>query len=68
MDVVIEWRGELLAVEVKAASSVGQRDAPHLKTFRGEYPETRGGLVLYDGEEAFWLSAGILAVPWWRVM
>lgn len=68
VDVVIEWRGELLAVEVKAASSVGHRDAAHLKTFLGEYPETRGGLVLYDGEEAFWLSEGVLAVPWWRVM
>lgn len=68
VDFVIEWRGKLLRIEVKAATSVGYRHGLHLKTFMSEYPEAVGGLVLYDGEETFWLSDRILALPWWRVI
>ena len=69
VDFLIEVGGCLLPVEVKAASRVTPRDARHLQTFRAEYGEAvLGGLVLYGGEEVFWLAEGILAVPWWKVI
>jgi predicted AAA+ superfamily ATPase len=68
VDFVIEQPDALLAIEVKAAAQVGPRDAQHLTTFLEEYPEARGGLVLYDGEDVFWLRERVLAVPWWKVM
>jgi hypothetical protein len=40
----------------------------HLKTFCGEYPEARGGVILHGGGESYWLGENMLAVPWWRVM
>lgn len=68
VDVVVEWGDRLLPIEVKAAARVGPRDARHLVTFLNEYPEARGGLVLYAGEETFWLAKNVLATPWWRVV
>lgn len=69
VDFVIEWRGRLLPIEVKAAATVRPADARHLRTFRREYADrSRAALLLYDGDEVFWLSEGVLAVPWWRVM
>lgn len=68
VDFVIEWEGELVAVEVKAAKSVGNKDATHLKTFLNEYPEARGGLILYGGDSSFRVSDRVYAVPWWRMI
>ena len=34
-----------------------------------EYPDLApGGVVLYDGEDVFWLADRVLAVPWGRVV
>jgi uncharacterized protein len=68
VDFVIERKRELLAIEVKAGNAPGPRDVAHLKTFCGEYPEARGGVILHGGDESYWLGENILAVPWWRVM
>lgn len=69
VDLVIEWNGRLLPIEVKSARRVMHDDTRHLKVFMSEYPEmTRGGVILYDGEDVFWISDRILAVPWWRVL
>ena len=69
VDFLIEVGGRLLPIEVKAAGRVTPRDARHLQTFRAEYGDAvLGGLVLYGGEEVFWLAEGILAVPWWKVI
>jgi uncharacterized protein len=68
VDFVVEWNGRLLAIEVKSSSRVGHGDARHLRTFLEEYPAALGAVVLYDGEEVFWLGERILAVPWWRVL
>lgn len=68
VDFVIEDGDRLLAVEVKAARRVGASAARHLRTFREQYGErVHGCLVLYDGEETFRLSEGIVAAPWHRV-
>lgn len=68
VDFVIEWRGQLLAIEVKAARKVSYRDTRHLRTFLQEYEDVaRGGLVLYTGDEVYWLARDVLAVPWWMI-
>lgn len=69
VDIVVEWDGVLLPIEVKAASRVKHDDARHLRTFMEEYGDAvRGALLLHTGTEAFWLSDRVLAVPWWRVV
>lgn len=68
VDFVIERKGALLPIEVKASGRVSSRDARGITSFREEYgKKVLGGLVLYTGSESIWLSQGILAVPWWRV-
>ena len=44
-------------------------DARGLRTFLQEYgPDALGGLLLYGGDETLWISEGILAVPWWKII
>ncbi len=63
VDFVVEWKGRLLPIEVKASNRVSTRDARGVLSFQQEYGKAvRGGLVLY------WLSEGVLATPWWRVL
>lgn len=69
VDFVIDWRKQQLPIEVKSADRVTLADAKTLKVFREEYNKTaRAGLLLYGGDEIFWLADGVLAAPWWRVM
>ncbi len=69
VDFVIEWKDRLLPVEVKTARKVGYGDARHLRTFLEEYEDLAlGGLLLHTGDESFWLSDGVLAAPWWRIV
>ncbi len=69
VDFVIEWRGKLLPIEIKATRRPRLADAKSLRTFRAEYPDrTRGGLLLHTGTELGWIADGVLAVPWWRVV
>lgn len=69
VDIVVEWKGRLLAVEVKATTHPSYKDARHLRTFMGEYgEEVVGGILMHVGEETAWVSEGVLAVPWWGVV
>jgi uncharacterized protein len=69
VDFVIEWRGQLLPIEVKSTSEPRFRDARSLQALRAEYPDAaRPGLLLHAGERMDWIAEGVLAVPWWRVM
>lgn len=69
VDFVIEWKGKLLGVEVKATSSPGYNAAKPLRVFLEEYgAHALGGLILHGGKETFWISEGVLATPWWRVI
>jgi hypothetical protein len=37
--------------------------------FRREYGDnSRPGLLLHDGEDVEWLSADVVAVPWWKLL
>lgn len=69
VDFVIEWRGHLLPIEIKATARVSHRDARHLTTFRQEYPDaSRFALLLYAGADVMRLTEGVMAAPWWRVI
>lgn len=68
VDFVIEWKGRLLPIEVKATSRPRTAQSKSLQLFRQEYKETSlPGLLLHAGDETTWLATGILATPWWRV-
>lgn len=69
VDLVIEWRGQLLPIEVKSTPEPRLRDARSLQAFRTEYADaSRAGLLLHAGEAIEWIAEGVLAVPWWRVV
>ena len=69
VDFVVETATNLLPIEVKSSSSVRTEDARHLKTFIREYPErASAGLLIYGGEDAYWLTDRVLAVPWRRIL
>jgi predicted AAA+ superfamily ATPase len=69
VDFVIEWKGKLLPIEVKATSRPRLADVKSLRLFREEYRDrTRAGLLLHTGSEITWLAEGILAAPWWTVI
>lgn len=68
VDFVIERRGELVGIEVKAGAKPSFSDARHLRTFRDEYGDrVRGCLVLHDGDAVERLTEGVWAMPWWRL-
>jgi uncharacterized protein len=69
VDLVVERRSQVVAVEIKSATRVNARDAVHLATFRDEYgPSVRGCLLLYCGTRVERLGQGIVAAPWWCVV
>lgn len=69
VDFVIEAGHALLPIEVKATGRPRVGDTKHLRTFREEYGRRcRPGLVLHTGDAIEWLSPGILAAPWWKVL
>lgn len=69
VDFVIETKGQLIPIEVKAGSRPRLNDARGLRTFRDEYgAQARSGLLLHTGDQIEWLAPGILAAPWWSVI
>lgn len=69
VDFVLEWKGRLLPVEVKAATKPRLDDAKGLRSFRREYgKKSLPGLLLHGGAETFWMAEDVLAAPWWRVV
>lgn len=69
VDLVVEDRGRLLPIEIKASSRPRLSDAKSLRSFRAEYGrKALPGLLLHCGESTEWLAPDVLAVPWWRVV
>jgi uncharacterized protein len=69
VDLVIEWKGKVLPIEVKTTSQPRLVDAKGLQAFRAEYPDlSRAGLLLHAGTETGWIAEGVLAAPWWQVI
>jgi predicted AAA+ superfamily ATPase len=68
VDFVIEADGQLLPIEVKTSARPRLADATPLRSFRAEYGKaSRAGLLLHAGTKPEWLTADVLATPWWMV-
>jgi uncharacterized protein len=69
VDFVIEERGSVIPIEVKATARPRPRDWATLVEFRERYgDEVKGCVLLHAGEQVEWVSERVLAVPWWRVV
>jgi predicted AAA+ superfamily ATPase len=69
VDFVIEQGETLLPIEVKAAATLGSRDAAAALLFLQEYgSQVPGALLLYGGTRTFWVAPRVLAAPWWKVI
>jgi len=68
VDFVIEVGQKLLPIEVKATSKPRLSDTKHLRTFREEYGDrVLPGVLLHTGTTLDWITADVLACPWWRL-
>ncbi len=65
IDVLVEFGdGRILALEIKAAASVGVRDARHIVWLRDELGDRfAGGAVLHTGRRPYRIADDVLAVP-----
>jgi uncharacterized protein len=69
VDFLIERKGKLLPIEVKATENPGFNDSKGLRAFKKEYgADVLGGLLLHGGEKTYWVAEAVLAVPWWKVI
>jgi uncharacterized protein len=69
VDFVIERQGKLLGIEIKSTDNPGYNDSKGLRMFMDEYgSDVVGGILLHTGKKTFWISEGILAMPWWKVI
>lgn len=68
VDLVVEVRGRVLPIEVKATTRPRLADAAGLRAFRTEHGDIcRAGLLLHTGSVLDWIAPGVLAAPWWTV-
>jgi predicted AAA+ superfamily ATPase len=67
IDLLLEWNGSCLPVEVKACAP-SFAGATGLMAFRDEHKSSRAGLLLHNGTEVGWIAPGVLCAPWWRVI
>lgn len=70
VDFILEQNGRLVALEIKAGSTVTSSDAAGIRAFRASITGNQRlvrGVVLHSGQ-ARPLDTGILALPWgWMV-
>ena len=66
---MVETPRRLVPIEVKAAPGVRMDDARHLTGFLDEYGDkARAGILMYTGEDTYWLTDRVLAVSWSSVL
>jgi predicted AAA+ superfamily ATPase len=64
VDLVLEWEGRVVGLEVKAAKSLSVRDFSGLRALREAAGERFfRGAVLYGGQEVLAVEPGLYAVP-----
>lgn len=69
VDFVAETATRLLPIEIKTSAKLYPADAQGLRALLEEQPKRApAGLILYSGNETFWLADRVLAVPWWKVI
>jgi hypothetical protein len=65
---VVDWRRQVLPVDVRTTTRPRAHDARQLQAFRAEQGDrARAGLLLHAGDGVEWLAPGVLAAPWWKV-
>ena len=52
-----------VAIEVKAAARIGDRDLAGLKALKAKSPGVRAGIVAYNGSEVLRLGDDLFAIP-----
>ncbi|HEX5435821.1 MAG TPA: ATP-binding protein [Gemmatimonadaceae bacterium] len=69
VDFVIDDGHALLPIEVKTTTQPSTKDLAGMKVFLEEYADrAAAGVLLYAGEQAFWIAKNVLAAPWWMVV
>ena len=66
---VVEWKDQLLPIEVRATASPHPDDCRGLRVFLAEHGRRcPAGLLLHTGNDLRWMANVVLAAPWWRLM
>lgn len=69
VDFILEAGSQLVPIAVTRTAEPRLKDIAGLRAFRAEHPEaSRTGLLLHAGEVVEWLTPGVLAAPWWRIL
>ncbi|MCY3804789.1 MAG: ATP-binding protein [Candidatus Saccharibacteria bacterium] len=68
VDFVIEYKGNLLPMEIKASNLPTAKDIKNIHVFQEMYPQSRCGILLHSGQTLEWLSPKVLALPWWYLI
>ena len=63
IDFVISQGRTAVGIQVKAGTRFRDADLAGLRTFVGKAPQTRAGILAYNGTEALKIGRGIFAVP-----
>jgi predicted AAA+ superfamily ATPase len=63
VDFVVSRGPRAIAIEVKAAARIGDRDLAGLKALRAKTPGVQAGIVAYNGSEALQLGDDLYAIP-----
>jgi len=63
VDFVVSQGPRAVAIEVKAAARIGDRDLTGLKALKAKTPGVRAGIVAYNGAEALRLGDDLHAIP-----
>jgi len=59
----VEHGKKIIAMEVKSAGKIRQKDIKSLRVFLEQYPQTVLGLVAYNGSEVIQLGKKIFGLP-----
>jgi predicted AAA+ superfamily ATPase len=63
VDFVVSQESLAVAIEVKAAARIGDRDLAGLKALKAKTPGVRAGIVAYNGSEVLRLGDDLFAIP-----
>ncbi len=63
VDFVVSQGPRAVAIEVKTAASIGERDLAGLKAIKAQTPGVRAGIIAYNGTEVLRLGDDLYAIP-----
>ncbi len=64
VDWLVEWKGEVMPIEVKLHSHPELNAAKHLKVFLGEYKEAKRAVIVSTSDIRYKLNAQIQVIPY----